>query len=110
MEPMNLNFDFRDLFKSPRLALSGKKICIFIYANLLSYLIYFILNYIDLCPNGIIELVTAIEVPLFELNIDAEMKPKVHLHQQFERTVWSIVHNNKQFFHIELFLYQYQLL
>ena len=52
MEPMNLNFDFRDLFKSPRLALSGKKICIFIFANLLSYLIYFLLNYIALALSG----------------------------------------------------------
>ena len=52
MEPINLNFDFRDLFKSPRLALSGKKICIFIFANLFSYLIYFILNYIALALSG----------------------------------------------------------
>ena len=26
MEPMNLHFDVRDIFRSPRLALSGKKI------------------------------------------------------------------------------------
>ena len=52
MEPMNLNFDFRDIFKSPRLALSGKKIWIFIFANFISYLIYFILNYIALALSG----------------------------------------------------------
>ena len=52
MEPMNLKFNFRDIFKSPRLALSGKKIWVFIIANLISYLIYFIFNYIGLSLTG----------------------------------------------------------
>ena len=52
MEQMNLNYDFRDIFKSPRLALSGKKIWIFVFANFLSYLIYFIINYLGLSLSG----------------------------------------------------------
>ena len=52
MEQMNLNFDFRDIFRSPRLALSGKKIWVFIIANFMSYLIYLILNYIALSLSG----------------------------------------------------------
>ena len=48
MEPMNLHFDVRDIFRSPRLALSGKKIWIFLSANVIGYVAYFILNYIAL--------------------------------------------------------------
>ena len=52
MEPMDLKFDFRDIFKSPRLALSGKKIWVFIIANFISYIFYFIFNYIALSISG----------------------------------------------------------
>ena len=52
MEPLNLHFNFRDIFRSPRLALSGKKIWTFIVANFVAYVIYFILNYIALSLSG----------------------------------------------------------
>ena len=35
MEPMKLYFDVRDIFRAPRLALSGKKIWIFLVANVI---------------------------------------------------------------------------
>ena len=53
MEPMNLHFDVRDIFRSPRLALSGKKIGIFLFANIIGYSAYFILNYIALALSGV---------------------------------------------------------
>ena len=53
MEPMNLHFDVRDIFRSPRLALSGKKIWIFLSANVIGYVAYFILNYISLALSGV---------------------------------------------------------
>ncbi len=49
---MNLYFDIRDIFLSPRLALSGKKIWIFLQANIFGYLVYFILNYLGLIFMG----------------------------------------------------------
>lgn len=52
MEPMKLHFDVRDIFRAPRLALSGKKIWIFIIANVIGYCPYFILNYIALYLSG----------------------------------------------------------
>ena len=52
MEPMNLHFDVRDIFRAPRLALSGKKIWIFLVANVIGYVAYFILNYIALALSG----------------------------------------------------------
>ena len=52
MEPMKLHFDVRDIFRAPRLALSGKKIWIFIVANVIGYCAYFILNYIALYLSG----------------------------------------------------------
>ncbi len=52
MEPMKLYFDVRDIFRAPRLALSGKKIWIFIIANLLGYAVYFILNYLGFSLSG----------------------------------------------------------
>ena len=39
MQPMKLYFDVRDIFRAPRLALSGKKIIVFIQANLIGYLL-----------------------------------------------------------------------
>ena len=53
MEPMNLHFDVRDIFRAPRLALSGKKIWIFLSANVIGYVAYFILNYIALALSGV---------------------------------------------------------
>lgn len=52
MEPMKLHFDVRDIFRAPRLALSGKKIWIFLVANLIGYGAYFILNYIAFALAG----------------------------------------------------------
>ena len=52
MEPMNLHFDVRDIFRAPRLALSGKKIWIFLVSNIIGYVSYFILNYLALALSG----------------------------------------------------------
>lgn len=52
MEPMKLHFDVRDIFRAPRLALSGKKIWIFLVANLIGYGAYFILNYLAFALSG----------------------------------------------------------
>jgi len=53
MEPMKLYFDFRDIFRSPRLALSVKKIWLFLKANLFGFAIYWISSYIAILLNGI---------------------------------------------------------
>jgi len=52
MEPIKLYFDVRDIFRAPRLALSGKKIWIFLTANLIGYLVYLILNYLGYAAAG----------------------------------------------------------
>jgi len=52
MEPMKLHFDVRDIFRAPRLALSGKKIWIFLVANFIGYSAYFILNYLAFALAG----------------------------------------------------------
>lgn len=52
MEPMKLYFDVRDIFRSPRLALSGKKIWLFLKANLFGFTIYWILSYIAFILAG----------------------------------------------------------
>ena len=52
MSPYKLYFDFRDIFLAPRLALSGKKICIFLKYNIRAYIVYFILNYCGLLLSG----------------------------------------------------------
>lgn len=52
MGPMKLYFDFRDIFRAPRLALSGKKIWIFIVANIVGFIDYWILTYISLMLAG----------------------------------------------------------
>lgn len=52
MEPMKLYFDVRDIFRSPRLALSGKKIWIFLKANLFGFAVYWIFSYIALILTG----------------------------------------------------------
>ena len=52
MEPMNFYFDVRDVFRAPRLAFSGKKIWLFLKANLLGFASYWILSYLALLING----------------------------------------------------------
>jgi len=52
MQPMKLYFDVRDIFRAPRLALSGKKIILFIQANLIGYFAYWTLNYLGAMVNG----------------------------------------------------------
>ena len=52
MEPIKLYFDVRDIFRSPRLALSGKKIWIFLKANLIGFAIYWIFSYIAILLSG----------------------------------------------------------
>ena len=52
MEPMKLYFDVRDIFRSPRLALSGKKIWLFLKANLFGFAIYWIFSYGALLLGG----------------------------------------------------------
>ncbi len=52
MQPMNLHFDIRDIFRAPRLALGGKKIWILLQVNLLGYLICFILTYLSFLVEG----------------------------------------------------------
>ena len=47
-----LYYDYRDLFRSPRLALSGKKIWIFIVGNLIGFIAYWILSYASLIISG----------------------------------------------------------
>ncbi|MFQ6615895.1 MAG: hypothetical protein ACE5HZ_03900 [Fidelibacterota bacterium] len=53
MGPMNLHFDFRDVFRAPRLALSGKKIWTLLEANIVGYAVYWILTYVSLAVSGI---------------------------------------------------------
>ena len=52
MEPMKLYFDVRDIFRSPRLALSGKKIWLFLKANIFGFAVYWVLSYIALILGG----------------------------------------------------------
>ena len=50
---MNLYYDFRDIFRAPRLALSGKKIWIFIVGNLGGFILYWISSYLSISLSGI---------------------------------------------------------
>lgn len=52
MDPVKLYFDVRDIFRAPRLALSGKKIWTFLYANLIGYALYLILSFLALGLAG----------------------------------------------------------
>ena len=52
MTPYNLNFNYKDLFLSPRIALSGKKIWIFLTANLFGFIIYWIFTYLSMLFSG----------------------------------------------------------
>ena len=53
MGPTNLYYDFRDIFRAPRLALSGKKIWIFIVGNLAGFILYWISSYLSISLSGI---------------------------------------------------------
>ena len=44
MGPMKLYFDVRDIFRAPRLALSGKKIFIFTVAGVIGYAAFWLLE------------------------------------------------------------------
>ena len=52
MGPVDLYFDFRDLFKALRLALSGKKIWIFISGSIKGYIVYWIFSYVSIVLSG----------------------------------------------------------
>jgi len=52
MKPLNFYFDVRDIFRAPRLALSGKKILIFLKANLIGFAVYWVFTYLSLFLNG----------------------------------------------------------
>ncbi len=52
MGPINLYFDVRDIFRAPRLALSGKKIWTMMEATFVGYVIYFLFSYFALLAKG----------------------------------------------------------
>ena len=53
MIPYKLSYNYKDLFKSPRIALSGKKIWVFLVANLFGYASYWLATYIAILISGI---------------------------------------------------------
>lgn len=53
MGPMKLYFDVRDIFRAPRLALSGKKIFIFTLAGVIGYAAFWLLAYFAMAVSGI---------------------------------------------------------
>ena len=52
MIPLKLNYNYTDIFRAPRLALSGKKILFLIKSNFLGYIAYFIFSYVSLLSTG----------------------------------------------------------
>ena len=60
MGPYSLNFDYRDIFLSPKLGLSGKKIWVFVRGNILGFSSYWILTYLALTVEGR-DLMTSVE-------------------------------------------------
>ena len=52
MIPLKLNYNYTDIFRSPRLALSGKKILFLIKGNLIGYTAYFTFSLISLLSTG----------------------------------------------------------
>ena len=52
MEPNKFYFDVRDIFRAPRIALSGRKIWLFLKANLFGFAIYWVLSYLAIILNG----------------------------------------------------------
>ena len=53
MLSQSLNFNYKDIFIAPRLALSPKKIWIFTLGNLTGYIFYWVLSFIALILSGI---------------------------------------------------------
>ena len=53
MGPMDLHFNYKDIFRAPRIALSGKKIWIFMSGNLAGFSSYWILTYLALYFSGL---------------------------------------------------------
>jgi len=53
MDLLKLYFDIRDIFRAPRIALSGRKILSFLKANLFGFVIYFLLSYLSLQVNSL---------------------------------------------------------
>ena len=52
MIAIKLNFNYTDIFRAPRLALSGKKVSILIKGNLIGYISYFLFSLISLLSTG----------------------------------------------------------
>ena len=52
MIPRSLNYNYKDIFLAPRLALSGKKIFLVLKGNLVGYIAYFFFSYFSLLTNG----------------------------------------------------------
>ena len=52
MIPLKLNYNYTDIFRAPRLALSGKKILFLLKGNLFGYIAYFIFSLISLLSTG----------------------------------------------------------
>ena len=52
MGQMDLYFNIKDIFRAPRLALSGKKIWIFMIGNLAGFVSYWILTYFSFALAG----------------------------------------------------------
>ena len=53
MQNFNLQFNFKDLLLSPRIAFSPKKIWIFLLGNLAGYIFYWIISYLSIMLSGI---------------------------------------------------------
>ena len=53
MGPLKLYYDVRDIFRAPRLGLSGKKIWIFMTGNLAGFILYWAFCYLSLALAGI---------------------------------------------------------
>ena len=53
MGPFNLYYDYRDILRAPRLALSGKKIWILIIGNIAGFITYWVFSYFSLYLAGI---------------------------------------------------------
>jgi len=52
MIPLKLNYNYTDIFRAPRFALSGKKILFIIKGNLFGYIVYFIFSLFSLLSTG----------------------------------------------------------
>jgi len=52
MVPLKLSYNYTDIFRTPRLALSGKKILFLIKGNLFGYIVYYIFSLISLLSTG----------------------------------------------------------